>query len=192
MINKVAGQLAAYYPTDHVALARAPGWPALKSWTLSANVPPEAWGEIDLLQIPTLDETRCYARGQLAQTPSLDEIALSTRQRLLELGYSSPTLEGRVLECATVQKDNCIPVFDLVAKVGSPLRNSCLHPTPLSATQTPGSDASVHRLALQGEPPVAKECMRARADAPHERDARTPRSAHPDNRQAPKANRPAP
>jgi stearoyl-CoA desaturase (delta-9 desaturase) len=95
VINKVAGQLAASYPIDHVAsqafeaLARAPGWSALKSRMLTANVPPEAfWAEIDLPQILTLDEVRCYARGQLARTCSLDEIALSTRKRLLELVYS--------------------------------------------------------------------------------------------------------
>jgi len=103
VINKVAGQLAASYPIDGVAsqafeaLARSPGWPALKSRMLSANVPLEAfWAEIDLPQILTLDEVRCYARGQLAQTCSF-EIAFSTRQRLLELVYSK-LLEGRLAE----------------------------------------------------------------------------------------------
>ena len=94
VINKVAGQLAASYPIDRVAtqvfeaLAAAPGWPGLKSWMLSANVPPEEfWAEIDLPQIPTLEEVRRYARGRLAQTPSIDEIALSTRQKLLYITH---------------------------------------------------------------------------------------------------------
>jgi stearoyl-CoA desaturase (Delta-9 desaturase) len=101
VINKVAGQLAASYPIDPVAsqtleaLSRAPSWPALKARILSANVPKEAfWGEIDLPPIPTLEEVRCYARGQLAQTTSLDEIALSTRQRLRELVYSQLSVSG--------------------------------------------------------------------------------------------------
>jgi hypothetical protein len=95
VINKVAGQLAASFPTDLVAsqaleaLAGAPGWPGLKSRILSANLTPEAlWAEIDLPQIPTLDEVRGYARARLAPTPWMDEIALSARQRLLELVYS--------------------------------------------------------------------------------------------------------
>jgi len=46
------------------------------------------WNEIDLPQIPTLDEVRRYARARLAQTPSLEDIAVSTRQRLLELVHS--------------------------------------------------------------------------------------------------------
>lgn len=111
VINKVADQLAASYPIDHVASqafeasARAPGGRGLKWRALSANVPPEAfWGETDLLPIPTLDEVRCYARGQLAQTPSLDEIALSTRQRLLELVHSQ-LLEGNgILSPTTIRE----------------------------------------------------------------------------------------
>jgi stearoyl-CoA desaturase (Delta-9 desaturase) len=105
VINKVAGQLAATYPIDRVAsqvleaLAASPGWPGLKSRMLAANVPPgEFWAEIDLPQIPTLEEVRRYAHGRLARTPSIDEIALSTRQRLLciahlqliEMATSSP------------------------------------------------------------------------------------------------------
>jgi stearoyl-CoA desaturase (delta-9 desaturase) len=109
VINKVAGQLAASYPVDRLAsqvleaLAAAPGWPRLKSRMLSANVPSEEfWAEIDLPQIPTLEEVRRYAHGRLAQTPSIDEIALSTRQRLLyiahlqliEMATSSPGVDS--------------------------------------------------------------------------------------------------
>ena len=111
VISKVAGQLAAFYPIDRVAsqvleaLASAPGWPGLRSRMLSANVSPEAfWAEIDLPQVPTFEEVRCYARERLAQTASLDGIALSTRQRLLyiahlqliEMATSSPGVGSRL------------------------------------------------------------------------------------------------
>lgn len=99
VVSKVARQLAASYPIDRdvcqafEAVARAPDWPAPKLRMLAANVSPEAfWAEINLPQIPTLDEVRCYARGQLAPTASLDEIALSTKQRLME----------RILNCSKV------------------------------------------------------------------------------------------
>lgn len=92
VIGKVAGEMAASYPTGHMAsqvleaLAGAPGWPVLKSRMLSENVPPEEfWAEINLPQIPTLDEVRRYVRGRLAQTPSIEEIAVSTRQKLLSI-----------------------------------------------------------------------------------------------------------
>ncbi len=92
VINKVAAQLAASYPIGHATIqtyetiTHEPVESALKLRTLSPNVPPEAsWNEIDLLQIPTLEEVRCYARGQLAPTPSLDEIVLAARQQLLGL-----------------------------------------------------------------------------------------------------------
>lgn len=95
VINKVANQLAASFPIDLVAnqtieaLTRAPDWPGLKSRILLADVSPEAfWAEIDAPQVPTLEEVRRYARERLTQTPSINEIALSTRQRLLELVYS--------------------------------------------------------------------------------------------------------
>jgi len=46
------------------------------------------WSEIDLPEVPTLEEVRRYARSRLAQTPSLEEIAVRARERLLELVYS--------------------------------------------------------------------------------------------------------
>jgi stearoyl-CoA desaturase (Delta-9 desaturase) len=95
VIDKVAGQLAASFPVNHIAnqvlesLAHAPGWADLKARFLSARVQAEMfWSEIDLPQVPTLDDVRRYARSRLAQTPSLEEIAVSARQRLLELVYS--------------------------------------------------------------------------------------------------------
>jgi stearoyl-CoA desaturase (delta-9 desaturase) len=61
----------------------------IRSRLLSAGVRAEAfWNEIELQPVPTLDEVRRYARARLAQTPSLEEIAVSTRRRLLELVHS--------------------------------------------------------------------------------------------------------
>jgi stearoyl-CoA desaturase (delta-9 desaturase) len=98
VINKVGSQLAASFRVDLLArqaseaLGRAPDSAGLKVRILSAEMPPEAfWAEIDLPQVPTLEEVRDYVRARLAQTPSLNEIALSTRQRLLELMYQQLT-----------------------------------------------------------------------------------------------------
>jgi stearoyl-CoA desaturase (delta-9 desaturase) len=100
VIDKVASQLAASFPVEHIAdqvleaLARAPGWIELKARFFSARAQAEAfWSEIDLPQVPTLDEVRSYARTRLAKTRSLEEIAVSARQRLLELVYSQ-LIEG--------------------------------------------------------------------------------------------------
>jgi stearoyl-CoA desaturase (Delta-9 desaturase) len=95
VIDKVAHQLAASFPIKSIAgqvletLTHSPGWLELKAQLLSAGMRAEAfWNEIEPPQIPTLDEVRRYASARLAQTPSLEEIAVSTRQRLLELVYS--------------------------------------------------------------------------------------------------------
>ncbi len=95
VIDKVACQLAASFPIKSIAsqvletLARTPGWTDLKTRLLSASMRAEAfWNEIEPPQVPTLDEVRRYAKARLAQTPSLEEIAVSTRQRLLEMVYS--------------------------------------------------------------------------------------------------------
>jgi len=95
VIDKVAHQLAASFPIKSIAgqvletLTHSPGWIELKARLLSAGMRAEAfWNEIEPPQIPTLDEVRRYASARLAQTPSLEEIAVSTRQRLLELVYS--------------------------------------------------------------------------------------------------------
>jgi hypothetical protein len=70
-------------------LTHSPRWIELKARLLSAGMRAEAfWNEIEPLQVPTLDEVRRYASARLAQTPSLEEIAVSTRRRLLELVYS--------------------------------------------------------------------------------------------------------
>jgi hypothetical protein len=62
--------------------------------------PQAFWAEIDLPQVPTLDEVRHYVRARLARTPSLNDIALSTRQRLLELVYL------RLIEVAASSSSN--------------------------------------------------------------------------------------
>ena len=70
VINKVGCQLAASFPVDLVArqaseaLARAPDCAELKARILSAEMQPEAfWAEIDLPQLPTLDEVRRICAG---------------------------------------------------------------------------------------------------------------------------------
>jgi stearoyl-CoA desaturase (delta-9 desaturase) len=107
VIDKVAGQLAASFPVKSIAsqvletMTNRPGWIELRSRLLSATVRAEAfWNEIETHNLPTLDEVRRYARARLAQTPSLDEIAISTRQRLLELVHS------RLMEVATPSVSN--------------------------------------------------------------------------------------
>jgi stearoyl-CoA desaturase (Delta-9 desaturase) len=95
LIDKAGCQLAASFPIDLVAkqaleaLVCAPDWPELKSLILSQRMQPEAfWAEINLPLIPTLGEVRHQARARLAQSPSLEEIAISAWQRLLERVYS--------------------------------------------------------------------------------------------------------
>ena len=95
VIDKVAGRLAASFPVSHIAtqvleaLARAPGWAELKLRLTGAGMRAEIfWNDIDLPEIPTLDDVRRYARAHLSQTQSLDEIAMRVRERLLELVYS--------------------------------------------------------------------------------------------------------
>ena len=95
VIDKVAGQLAASFPVNHIAtqvqdaLVRASGWTELKLRLTSAGMRAELfWIDIDLPEIPTLDDMRRYARERLSRTPSLDEIAVRARERLLELVYS--------------------------------------------------------------------------------------------------------
>jgi stearoyl-CoA desaturase (delta-9 desaturase) len=94
VIEKVAGQLAASFPVNQIAtrtleaLARAPGWTDLKPRFVSAGMRAELfWNNIDLPDIPTLEEVRRIARERLSQTPSVDEIAVRARERLLELVY---------------------------------------------------------------------------------------------------------
>ena len=92
VIDKVAGQLAASFPINQIthqvqeALAHTPGWADVKIRIASARSQAETlWSEVDLPEVPSLEEVRRYARERLAQTPSLEEIAVRARERLLEL-----------------------------------------------------------------------------------------------------------
>jgi stearoyl-CoA desaturase (Delta-9 desaturase) len=94
VIQKLGCQLAASFPIEVAVrkasevLARAPDCAGLKARILAAEMQPEAfWATIDLPQMLTLDEVHRYVRAKLSQTPSLNEIALSTRLKLLELVY---------------------------------------------------------------------------------------------------------
>jgi stearoyl-CoA desaturase (delta-9 desaturase) len=102
VIDKVAGQLAASFPINQIAhevhevLVRAPGWAEVRARIASARSQAEAfWNEIDLPQVPSLEDVRRYARKQLAETHSLEDIALRARERLLELIYA------RLMEAAS-------------------------------------------------------------------------------------------
>ena len=91
VIDKVARQLAATFPTDRLAaqasdaLAHARGWPDFQAKAQIARDQAAAFlGELHLPQMPSLDQLRRLAEDRLARTPSLDEIAGRTRQVLLE------------------------------------------------------------------------------------------------------------
>ena len=95
VIDKVARQLAVSFPVNAIAnqaleaLTNTPGWIELKTRMLSARQQAETfWAEIEVPHMPTLEEVRRYARARLSQTVSLDDIAVSARQRLLELVHS--------------------------------------------------------------------------------------------------------
>jgi stearoyl-CoA desaturase (delta-9 desaturase) len=95
VIDRVACQLAASLPVNQIAqrvnqaLTRAPDWAEPQSRIALMRLQAEVfWSGIDLPEIPTLDDIRNYARARLSQTPSLEEIAVRARQRLLELVHS--------------------------------------------------------------------------------------------------------
>jgi stearoyl-CoA desaturase (delta-9 desaturase) len=95
VIEKVAAQLAASFPVEQITkqladvLAGMPQWEDLKARAIAARMQAEMfWNEVDLPQVPTLDEIRLYARARLAPTRSLDDISLAIRARVLELIYS--------------------------------------------------------------------------------------------------------
>jgi stearoyl-CoA desaturase (delta-9 desaturase) len=95
VIDKAAGQLAASFPINQIAhqvldaLTRAPGWSEARARIASARTQAETfWSEVDLPEVPSLEEVRRYARERLARTPSLEEIAVRARELLLESVYS--------------------------------------------------------------------------------------------------------
>jgi stearoyl-CoA desaturase (delta-9 desaturase) len=95
VIDKVACQLAASFPINQIAsqvqeaLAHTPGWAELKARISSARTQAEAfWSEVDVPVVPSLEEVRRYVSVRIAQTPSLEEIAVRAREKVLELVYS--------------------------------------------------------------------------------------------------------
>jgi stearoyl-CoA desaturase (Delta-9 desaturase) len=107
VIDKVAGRLADSFPVDLTAgPALEARWSALKSRAISANVrPDELWADVEMSEIPSLDEVRRYTSARLPPTPSMDEIALSTRQRLLELVYMRLIEEAEFSPPGVQQRD---------------------------------------------------------------------------------------
>ena len=104
VIDKVAYQLAASLPVDAIAtqmreaLALTPSWAELQSRAREARQQAAAFlSEIHLPAVPSLDEIRRYAEARLARTPSLDAIAVRTRQLLLEL------VSARLIEAAAAE-----------------------------------------------------------------------------------------
>jgi len=92
VIDKVAWQIAAAFPINQIAkqvhdtLAHTPSWAELKAKLATARTQAEAlWHEIDLPAVPNLDDVRRFAQGRIAQTPSLEDIAVRARERLLQL-----------------------------------------------------------------------------------------------------------
>jgi stearoyl-CoA desaturase (delta-9 desaturase) len=95
VIDRIAGQLAASFPINQIAhqvreaLAHSPRWAEMQSRIASTRNHAESfWSELDLAEIPSLEEVRRYARERLAQTSSLEDIAVRARERLLELIYA--------------------------------------------------------------------------------------------------------
>ena len=95
VIDKVACQVAASFPINQIAsqvqeaLAHTPGWAELRARISSARTQAEAfWSEVDVPVVPSLEEVRRYVGDRIAQTPSLEEIAVRAREKVLELVYS--------------------------------------------------------------------------------------------------------
>jgi len=91
VIEKAARQLAIGFPIERLAaqardaLAPTPTWTELVARVRVARGQAEAYlAELHLPHLPSIDEIRGYAGQQLAQTPSLDDIAQRTRQILHE------------------------------------------------------------------------------------------------------------
>ncbi|HTI82265.1 MAG TPA: acyl-CoA desaturase [Acetobacteraceae bacterium] len=95
VIDRIAGQLAASFPVNQIAhqvreaLAHSPRWAEVQIRIASTRNQAETfWSELDLPEVPSLEEVRRYARERLAQTSSLEDIAVRARERLLELVYA--------------------------------------------------------------------------------------------------------
>jgi stearoyl-CoA desaturase (delta-9 desaturase) len=119
VIAKVADRLAASYPIYCVADQTTGDPTCAPRLTRAHHLPPGAFGtEIDPEQMPRYDEVRRYASARLAPTPSMDEIASATMQRLLTRSSSaciqpsrSPAARQRVQQVCAGESFPC-PVAD--------------------------------------------------------------------------------
>ena len=91
VLEKVSRQLAASFPLErishevHAALDRTPNLEELKARAAGARAQAEAFlADLELPQVPSLDEIRERAHEMFASTPSLDDIAERARELLLE------------------------------------------------------------------------------------------------------------
>ncbi len=92
VIDKVASQIAASFPINqiayqvHEALRKSYGRTETKARIAAIRIHPGVpWSEVDLPEVPSLEEIHRYASGRLAKTRSLEEITLRAREHLLEL-----------------------------------------------------------------------------------------------------------
>jgi stearoyl-CoA desaturase (delta-9 desaturase) len=92
VIEKVAHQLAASFPVEHLAvqareaLEHTPTWAELHSRAqVACSHAASLLAECHLPDMPSFEEVRLYAQVRLVRTPSLDVVAERTHQVLLEL-----------------------------------------------------------------------------------------------------------
>src|SRR5919107_803102 len=92
VIYKVAHQLAASFPVEHLAvqareaLEHSPIWAELHSRAqVACSQAASLLAECHLPDMPSFEEVRLYAQVRLVRTPSLDVVAERTHQVLLEL-----------------------------------------------------------------------------------------------------------
>jgi stearoyl-CoA desaturase (Delta-9 desaturase) len=105
VIEKVAHQLAASFPVEHLAvqareaLEHTPTWAELHSRAqVACSHAASLLAECHLPDMPSFEEVRLYAQVRLVRTPSLDVVAERTHQVLLEL------VSARLLEKAALTK----------------------------------------------------------------------------------------
>ena len=105
VIEKVAHQLAASFPVEHLAvqareaLEHTPTWAELHSRAqVACSHAASLLAECHLPDMPSFEEVRLYTQVRLVRTPSLDVVAERTHQVLLEL------VSARLLEKAALTK----------------------------------------------------------------------------------------
>jgi stearoyl-CoA desaturase (Delta-9 desaturase) len=105
VIEKVAHQLAASFPVEHLAvqareaLEHTPTWAELHSRAqVACSHAASLLAKCHLPDMPSFEEVRLYVQVRLVRTPSLDVVAERTHQVLLEL------VSARLLEKAALTK----------------------------------------------------------------------------------------